>query len=382
MVLRLASPVLATLIGPRFAEGHALRRSKLESNEPAEIELQDDDAKALGTMLKIIHMCPVPKYISKEELIELARVVDKYMCQRACSGKAIIWTKEHLSLRGFSKDLIEFLGLAITFHSCEVMNITSIGLALTSAAKGKNSLRERVAKSTLGYLIPEHVIIELDEMREAYSAKIMEALSSHARLISRWDDDDDSQKLPAHSAWGYSRHGEQTIRSWNDALANAHVPDMCGIESPMRTLYRLCGIARALGPRLMERADTISLKRNLTRYNCKACRFILDIEEDLFQIVLDVMQGDDGLYSGLCLCTDFIEGFRCRSTIRTSNAALVSGISAQLLSLFRSTIFKEFVRDGFHDCFESSLYDQINRISNSALYKESEVGEDNGEETE
>jgi len=77
-LLSLASKYFATLLGPSFREG-------ADASEKKDIELSDDDSKAMSLLCKILHMqYQLPtKSLSPDELLGLAVVGDKYGCVKA-----------------------------------------------------------------------------------------------------------------------------------------------------------------------------------------------------------------------------------------------------------------------------------------------------------
>jgi len=77
-LLSFASKYFATLLGPMFREGADAAANK-------DIDLHDDDPKAMTVLCKILHMqYDLPeKSLSANELLNLAIVADKYGCIRA-----------------------------------------------------------------------------------------------------------------------------------------------------------------------------------------------------------------------------------------------------------------------------------------------------------
>lgn len=80
-VLKRASKVFAALLGPNFREG----QKKGTSARPKEIELPEDNAKAMKDMCNLLHGNNVPavawaKSFKSPQILAFAIVVDKYAC--------------------------------------------------------------------------------------------------------------------------------------------------------------------------------------------------------------------------------------------------------------------------------------------------------------
>ncbi|KAL7806861.1 hypothetical protein V8C44DRAFT_338495 [Trichoderma aethiopicum] len=87
-VLSLASPVFYKLFGPNFKEGQEVRRG-----DHPRISLEDDDPKAMGLILSILHhkSSQVPLKMEPEALATLAIHCDKYDCNEALRPWAASW---------------------------------------------------------------------------------------------------------------------------------------------------------------------------------------------------------------------------------------------------------------------------------------------------
>lgn len=80
-VLKLASPVFATMFGPHFAEGQSLSSN---SSSPPQVVLPDDDPEAMVWILSTLHYCEKPAFYFTLALFD--RIVvhcDKYNVARA-----------------------------------------------------------------------------------------------------------------------------------------------------------------------------------------------------------------------------------------------------------------------------------------------------------
>ena len=124
-VLRLQSPVLATLFGSNFAEGNALSE-RAQGCPPINVSLLEDGASALHLLLRILHLKPIAEEVTLNMLLDLAVLVDKYQCQSACRQQTTYCMKKQLRSNGFSKDLPEYLGLAIVFRNDEVFETVNL----------------------------------------------------------------------------------------------------------------------------------------------------------------------------------------------------------------------------------------------------------------
>ncbi|KAH6842654.1 hypothetical protein B0I37DRAFT_382490 [Chaetomium sp. MPI-CAGE-AT-0009] len=88
LFVKTASPVLNAMLRPNFKEGH-----RLAQTGSAEIELPEDDADAIETILNIIHgrNDKVPDTLGPDELLQVAIAVDKYDCLVSLSFAIRVW---------------------------------------------------------------------------------------------------------------------------------------------------------------------------------------------------------------------------------------------------------------------------------------------------
>ena len=97
-VLRLASPVFAAMLSPRFAEGQALEDSKAIVDSTTTIDLPDDDPTAMSFLCRTLHFkedAAQRKLYSPGFLMELAMICDKYNMLRALSPWSHIWMETY-----------------------------------------------------------------------------------------------------------------------------------------------------------------------------------------------------------------------------------------------------------------------------------------------
>lgn len=90
-VMSLTSPVFKGMLGPHFAEGHALRGATL--GIPKILSLPDDNAADMKLLCFALHLANrrLPDRIEPKELCSLAKLVDKYGCAEALSFTASVW---------------------------------------------------------------------------------------------------------------------------------------------------------------------------------------------------------------------------------------------------------------------------------------------------
>lgn len=93
-VLSLASPVFATMLSPRFAEGQALEDNKGTVDDPTIIGLPDDDPTAMSLICHTLHFqrdAAQRLLYPPEVLKRLAVICDKYNMSKALSPWSRIW---------------------------------------------------------------------------------------------------------------------------------------------------------------------------------------------------------------------------------------------------------------------------------------------------
>ncbi|GAE00227.1 predicted protein [Paecilomyces variotii No. 5] len=105
-VLSLASPVFAALFGPQFLEG-----SRMAEHGPITILLDEDDAKTMEIMLRILHHQTPSKIenLTTKEMATLAILSDKY----DCAGVIRPWTSKWF-FRHENMPNLEDYGLILT----------------------------------------------------------------------------------------------------------------------------------------------------------------------------------------------------------------------------------------------------------------------------
>ncbi|KAK5123550.1 hypothetical protein LTR85_002588 [Meristemomyces frigidus] len=178
---KLASPIFAALLGPRFAEGNALILHQDHQNanvSPFNVTLPEDDGKAMKLLLDHIHFRQVSDRLELADLVDLAVVVDKYQCQTALNHYATAQMRLLVDSNGFSDKLAEYLGLSIAFRSHEIFHAVTMGLALTSSANGSSSVESRVAASSTAAIVPERIITAVERLRDHYEKEAITTISS------------------------------------------------------------------------------------------------------------------------------------------------------------------------------------------------------------
>ncbi|CAN9212088.1 unnamed protein product [Alternaria alternata] len=83
-----ASKVFKVMFGPHFAEGQ-----NLDSHDPKDVLMSDDNAKALEVIYNIMHVRKdaVPHSFSPKDIFEIATAADKFDCVVALRYGSAIW---------------------------------------------------------------------------------------------------------------------------------------------------------------------------------------------------------------------------------------------------------------------------------------------------
>jgi hypothetical protein len=87
-VLNNASKVFSVMFGPDFAEGQ-----NLDSHDPKEVPMPDDNAHALEIICNVIHLRNdvVPRSLSPKDIFEIAIAADKFDCVVALRYASAAW---------------------------------------------------------------------------------------------------------------------------------------------------------------------------------------------------------------------------------------------------------------------------------------------------
>ena len=87
-VLKNASKYFRVMFGPHFAEGQ-----NLDSDNPKEVSMTEDNAHALEVICNVIHLRndAVPHCLSPKEIFEIATAADKFDCVVALRYASAIW---------------------------------------------------------------------------------------------------------------------------------------------------------------------------------------------------------------------------------------------------------------------------------------------------
>ncbi|KAK4506201.1 hypothetical protein PRZ48_004166 [Zasmidium cellare] len=89
-VLIAMSSVFGCMLGPHFKEGTQLR-----NNSTVEIALPDDEPKAIILLLNVLHLrsTAIPDELSSFQLVDVAKLADKYLCVEQVGLAARMWFK-------------------------------------------------------------------------------------------------------------------------------------------------------------------------------------------------------------------------------------------------------------------------------------------------
>ncbi|KAM0343392.1 hypothetical protein ACHAPU_008572 [Fusarium lateritium] len=89
-IMRRASPVFRTMLGPNFREGHALANS---GGAPVEIALPEDDAEVLGWVSRVLH-CQDDTFLwqpNPATFLKICLLVEKYNMKKSLSLSLEHW---------------------------------------------------------------------------------------------------------------------------------------------------------------------------------------------------------------------------------------------------------------------------------------------------
>jgi len=154
-VLSMASKVFASLFDAHVPKGTAFEDRIVIIAVP-------EEPTGMKMMLEFLHFCPRPEWMSFESLQLLAVVVARYKVQHVFTNQATTWMKQCLEDKALSYDFPKYLGLAVLFKSSDVVNIMSIGLALTTGGRWNDeTVRRRIEKTPLGRFVPNEIISEI-----------------------------------------------------------------------------------------------------------------------------------------------------------------------------------------------------------------------------
>lgn len=106
-ILSLASPVLAAMFSPRFAEGHALASQQGLAN----ISLPEDDPEAIAWILNAVHFKnQVGSSVSLPFLEKLAIACDKYHMSVALAPCSEVWLSRFKGSRSEDDRFVKIYG--------------------------------------------------------------------------------------------------------------------------------------------------------------------------------------------------------------------------------------------------------------------------------
>jgi hypothetical protein len=153
-ILKHASQVFnAMLSKDRFKEGTELSLSSAKS-ELYKLELHDDDASAMITILNVLHhRCHgVPKLILFNQVVNIAELSEKYCLYGALYPWAQLWM-EQVKFNAYLSGYEDWLLVAWAFRNGEVFRELSRIVILESAARGSsedNLLHPSLPHSVVG----------------------------------------------------------------------------------------------------------------------------------------------------------------------------------------------------------------------------------------
>lgn len=321
--------------------------AKLDSAQhPAEIILPDDNSAALKTLLDIIHMRPLPARMPLEELCKLAVLVDKYQCQDACRSQVTAWMKIELNGVGLSKELPEYLGLAVAFKGSEVLDAVSIGLALTTTSEplGITALLKTVNQTKLAYLVSQELLCRLHDLSKHYLQSIITGAVSLARPVA--ERVHAAGVFECHGEYYFSKHDEQTIANYYCALSSQSLLDPGLSITPMRAMLLLCGAAT-----LLKVIDSCSSLPRNGNPSCVSCQFVEGIDKSIHQVGLDVFGG----VQKLCFGSSHLTARETCQQLPSEQDDEKHDNRAALGLLFGNALHKRFLADSSGDTVEDHL---------------------------
>ncbi|KAF8243181.1 hypothetical protein K440DRAFT_664302 [Wilcoxina mikolae CBS 423.85] len=180
-ILRLASPVFRAMLGENFKEGAELVSSR---NELYTLELPDDDAKAMYTLLCILHHISqqVPTKMPHSELLHIAITSEKYDCYEALFPWIQLWLPQAKTL----KDDNDALLIAWSFRYKALFEVISRVLILECPVASDGTI---VTKSGGPFheTIPESVLTKILQRRNDVVDKILGVCLCYTKLYAHSD---------------------------------------------------------------------------------------------------------------------------------------------------------------------------------------------------
>ncbi|KAF8536883.1 hypothetical protein BDD12DRAFT_807417 [Trichophaea hybrida] len=181
-VLRSASPVFRAMLGENFKEGAELVSSR---NELYTLELPDDDAKAMYTLLCILHhiSLQVPTKMTHSELLHIAITSEKYDCYEALFPWIQMWLPQAAAL----KDDNDALLIAWSFRYKALFEAISRVLILECPVASDGTIVTN-SGGPFHETIPESVLSKILQRRNDVVDKILGVCLSNTKLYAHSDD--------------------------------------------------------------------------------------------------------------------------------------------------------------------------------------------------
>lgn len=136
VVLKISSPVFKAMLGPRFAEGQALKSSSILALPT--IALPDDHPEAIETLCRILHHQAhlVNTPIAPALFCTLAVTADKYGCIDAIKYAASVWSDDVLP----GQDIGCLAGFAAAAYMLDLPSLFSDYTEIMVRAKSEGQL--------------------------------------------------------------------------------------------------------------------------------------------------------------------------------------------------------------------------------------------------
>ena len=160
VVLTAASKVFSALLGPNFREGQAVRSSE----QPKEIKLPEDDARAMSDMCHLLHGKHVDellKAVTSARVLSYAIVVDKYACVDALRMQSHAILFAHLDYYTFRLDMTINGRMVVATYLLE--HAPSFKRATKRLIIGVNEQYSDLLKRDFGPMIPLSVLRKRDQ---------------------------------------------------------------------------------------------------------------------------------------------------------------------------------------------------------------------------
>jgi len=162
-ILCIASPVFRAMLGvkSRFKERTALS-ARTSTSEPLEISLPDDDPKALGVILRVIHLQYdwVPPSLDENQLYTIAIICDKYDMRQSLEVWLAKWISPLVDPPANPVSGDKWLFIAYAFARKDLFSRLTKDLTLQCRSDKDGNLL--MNGNTLSEHIPGHIVGEWD----------------------------------------------------------------------------------------------------------------------------------------------------------------------------------------------------------------------------